>query len=30
MDRFGRVKIGDNCHIVMNPLIMPGVTIGKN
>lgn len=30
MDRFGRVKIGDNCHIGMNSLIMPGVTIGKN
>lgn len=30
MDRFGKVKIGDNCHIGMNSLIMPGVTIGKN
>ena len=30
MDRFGKVKIGDNCHIGMNALIMPGVTIGKN
>lgn len=30
MDRFGKVRIGDNCHIGMNALIMPGVTIGKN
>lgn len=30
MDRFGKVRIGDNCHIGMNSLIMPGVTIGKN
>lgn len=30
MDRFGKVKIGDNCHIGMNATIMPGVTIGKN
>ena len=29
-DRFGRVKIGDNCHIGMDSMIMPGVTIGKN
>ena len=29
-DRFGRVKIGDNCHIGMNAMILPGVTIGKN
>ncbi len=27
-DRFGRVTIGDNCHIGMNALILPGVTIG--
>ena len=29
-DRFGRVVIGDNCHIGMNATIMPGVTIGSN
>lgn len=29
-DRFGRVTIGDNCHIGMNAMIMPGVTIGAN
>lgn len=29
-DKFGRVKIGNNCHIGMNALIMPGVTIGDN
>lgn len=29
-DRFGRVTIGDNCHIGMNATIMPGVTIGCN
>lgn len=29
-DRFGRVAIGDNCHIGMNAMIMPGVTIGRN
>lgn len=29
-DRFGRVRIGDNCHIGMGALIMPGVTIGEN
>ena len=29
-DRFGRVEIGDNCHIGMNAVIMPGVTIGRN
>lgn len=30
MDRFGKIKIGDNCDIGMNATIMPGVTIGKN
>lgn len=30
IDRFGRVAIGDNCHIGMDAMIMPGVTIGKN
>lgn len=30
VDRFGRVVIGDNCHIGLNALIMPGVTIGAN
>lgn len=29
-DRFGRVAIGDNVHVGMNALIMPGVTIGSN
>lgn len=30
IDRFGRVTIGDNCHIGMEAMIMPGVTIGSN
>lgn len=30
IDRFGRVTIGDNCHIGMDAMIMPGVTIGRN
>ena len=30
VDKFGRVVIGDNCHIGMGATIMPGVTIGKN
>lgn len=30
VDRFARVRIGDNCHIGLNATIMPGVTIGKN
>lgn len=30
IDRFGRVAIGDNCHIGMDAIIMPGVTIGRN
>lgn len=29
-DRFGRVTIGDNCHIGMNAMILPGVTIGRD
>lgn len=29
-DKFGKVKIGNNCHIGMNAMIMPGVTIGEN
>ena len=29
-DKFGRVKIGNNCHIGMNALIVPGITIGNN
>jgi len=28
--KFGRVKIGDNVHIGVNSVIMPGVTIGDN
>ena len=30
IDRFGRVSIGDNSHIGMDAMIMPGVSIGKN
>ena len=30
VDKFGRVVIGDNCHIGIGASIMPGVTIGKN
>ena len=30
IDRFGRVSIGDNSHIGMDAMIMPGVTIGRN
>lgn len=30
VDKFGRVTIGDNCHIGMGATIMPGVTIGDN
>lgn len=29
-DKFGRIKIGNNVHIVWNTIIMPGVTIGDN
>lgn len=29
-DCFGRVTIGDNCHIGMNAMILPGVTIGRD
>ena len=29
-DRFGQVKIGNNVHIGLNSIIMPGVTIGDN
>jgi len=29
-DRFGRVKIGNNVHVGINSIIMPGVTIGNN
>lgn len=29
-DRFGRVTIGDNCHIGMNAFILLGVTIGRD
>lgn len=29
-DKFGKVEIGDNRHIGMNAMIMPGVTIGSN
>ena len=30
IDLFGKVKIGNNVHIGMNTIIMPGVTIGSN
>ena len=30
VDRFSKVKIGDNCHIGLNATIMPGVAIGNN
>lgn len=29
-DAFGRIQIGNNCHIGTNVFIMPGVTIGNN
>lgn len=29
-DLFGRIKIGNNVHIGVNSIIMPGVTIGDN
>lgn len=29
-DIFGRIVIGNNVHIGMNAVIMPGVTIGNN
>lgn len=29
-DVFGMIKIGDNCNIGWNAIILPGVTIGKN
>lgn len=29
-DLIGKIKIGDNCFIGVNTLIMPGVTIGDN
>lgn len=29
-DRFGHVTIGDNCHIGMNAMILPGVSIGRD
>ena len=28
--KYGRIKIGDNCNISWNAIIMPGVTIGDN
>lgn len=30
LDLFGKIKIGNNVHIGMNSIIMPGVTIGDN
>lgn len=30
IDLFGKIEIGDNVHIGMNTIIMPGVTIGNN
>lgn len=29
-DLIGRIRVGDNVHIGMNSIIMPGVTIGNN
>jgi acetyltransferase-like isoleucine patch superfamily enzyme len=29
-DYFGRIFVGDNCHIGWNTIIMPNVNIGKN
>jgi acetyltransferase-like isoleucine patch superfamily enzyme/O-antigen/teichoic acid export membrane protein len=29
-NRFGPIKVGDNCFIGVNAIIMPGVTIGPN
>lgn len=29
-NRFGRIKIGDNCFIGVNSIIMPGVEIGRD
>lgn len=29
-DAFGRISIGDNCHIGTNAFIMSGVTLGSN
>lgn len=28
--KYGRIKVGDNCNISWNAIIMPGVTIGEN
>lgn len=30
IDVFGKIIVGDNVHIGINAIIMPGVTIGKN
>lgn len=30
LNRFGKIKIGDNCFIGYGSIIMPGVTIGSN
>lgn len=30
INRFGPIKVGDNVHIGMNSIIMPGVKIGEN
>ncbi len=29
-DKFGKIKVGNNVHIGINTIIMPGVTIGDN
>lgn len=29
-DKFGKIKIGNNVHIGINSIIMPGVNIGDN
>ena len=30
MDKFGKITVGDNVHIGIETVIMPGVTIGNN
>lgn len=29
-DKFGKIKIGNNVHIGINSIVLPGVTIGNN
>lgn len=30
LDLFGKIKVGNNVHIGLNTIVMPGVTIGDN